>query len=243
MARTVDRQQHARRRAEILDAARYLVQTRGYDRMTIQELRRLVGMSNGTFFHYFTSKTEVLQAFVDRIRVETETPLLPVVDDPQLPALAKLQRFFDTFDQLHEAAIDAVVPLLRVWYTDGNAVVRQRVDDATREQRAPLLARVVRQGVDERVFDTAHPDEAADAVLALGQRMGAAHAALLLDADERTAPARAERVVAVHAAFCDAVERVLGGPAGCLRRTDTATALHWIGAVHTTQDSTPEDSE
>lgn len=241
MARTTDLEQHARRRAEILDAARQLVYTRGYDRMTVQELRRLVGMSNGTFFHYFTSKAEVLQAFVDRIRVETEAPLLPVVDDPELPAVAKLRRFFDTFDRLHEAAIEAVVPLLRVWYTDGNAVVRQRVDDATREQRAPLLARVLRQGVDERVFDTAHPDDAADAVLTLVQRMGAAHAALLLDPDERTAPVRAERVVAVHAAFCDAVERVLGAPAGCLRRTDTATARHWIGAVGRTQDSTTED--
>lgn len=242
MARTVDQLQHALRRAEILDAARYLVYTRGYDRMTIQELRRLVGMSNGTFFHYFTSKNDVLQAFVDRIRVETETPLLPVVEDPQLPAVTKLQRFFDTFDQLHDDAIEAIVPLLRVWYTDGNAVVRQRVDDATREQRAPLLARVVRQGVDERVFSTAYPDEAADAVLTLVQRMGAAHAALLLAGDERTAQIQAERIVGVHTAFLDAVERVLGAPAGCLRRTDTATALHWLSAVHTSHDSTQEES-
>ena len=42
----------------------------------------------------------------------------------------------------------------RVWYRDENAIVREKVDTAVLQQRAPLLTEIVRQGVREGVFTT-----------------------------------------------------------------------------------------
>lgn len=246
MARTVDQEQRARRRADILDAAQQLVLTRGYEQTTIEDVRRLAGLSNGAFFHYFSSKPALLEAFVERIRAETEGSLLPVVDDPDRTALDKLQGIFDALDQLRTAQRATVVDLLRVWYSDGNALVRRRVDDATRTQRAPLLARIVRQGIREGLLQTSHPDEIADAVLALTQRMGDAHAALLLaGADELTTEGidrATSAIITVHAAFLDAIERVLGAPEGFLRRTDAEAVARWLTALRN-PPSTPDQEK
>ena len=69
-----------------------------------------------------------------------------------------------------------MVTLGRVWYTDDNAIVRQKVDEAVREQRAPLLNEIVRQGIREGAFTIAYPDQAGDVILSLLQGMGNAHA-------------------------------------------------------------------
>jgi AcrR family transcriptional regulator len=232
MARTVNKEEYTAKRNEILDAAQRLVFTKGYERMTLQDILADLQISSGAFYHYFDSKPAVLEAFIERIRQEVEQPLLPIVHDPHLPALTKLQRFFDTLDRLRIAHKADVVELGRIWYTDANAVVRQKVDQAVLEQRAPLLTAIVRQGVQEGVFTTAYPDQAGEVILALLQGMGNTHAKLLLssgqEGDERH---RIESIVATHAAYMDAIERVLGVPPHSLYRIDAEAVEVWVAAL------------
>jgi AcrR family transcriptional regulator len=232
MARTVKEQEYAEKRNEILNAAQRLVYTKGYERMTIQDILADLQISSGAFYHYFDSKPAVLEAFIERIKEETEKPLLPIIHDPHLSALEKLQGFFATLDRLRIAHKADVVRLGRVWYTDDNAIVRQKVDEAVLEQRAPLLTEIVRQGVREGVFTTAYPNQAGEVILSLLQGMGNAHARLLLSVDRETdEQRRVEEIVAVHAAYMDAVERVLGAPPNSLYRTDAEAVKVWVAAL------------
>lgn len=232
MARTVKEQEYAEKRNEILNAAQRLVYTKGYERMTIQDILADLQISSGAFYHYFDSKPAVLEAFIERIKEEAEKPLLPIIHDPHLPAIEKLQGFFATLDRLRIAHKADVVKLGRVWYTDDNAIVRQKVDEAVLEQRAPLLNAIVRQGVQEGVFTTAYPDQAGQVILSLLQGMGNTHARLLLSVDQETdEQRRVEEIVAVHAAYMDAIERVLGAPPNSLYRTDAEAVKVWVAAL------------
>src|ERR1044072_4052256 len=97
MARIVKEEEYTARRNEILDAALQLVYSKGYDKMTIQDILDELHMSKGAFYHYFDSKADVLQAMIERMVVEQVEPLLlSAVQDPHLTALEKLQRYFDT---------------------------------------------------------------------------------------------------------------------------------------------------
>src|SRR5574341_1811012 len=100
MARTVKQEAYTAKRNAILDSALRLIYTRGYERMTIQDILNDVGISSGAFYHYFDSKPAVLEGFIERIKEEAEKPLLPILHDPHLSALEKLQGFFDTLDRL-----------------------------------------------------------------------------------------------------------------------------------------------
>jgi AcrR family transcriptional regulator len=232
MARTVNKEEYTAKRNQILDAAQRLVSTKGYERMTLQDILAELQISSGAFYHYFDSKPAVLEAFIERIRQETEKPLLPIIHDPHLSAIEKFQGFFDTLDRLRIAHKADVVTLGRVWYTDDNALVRQKVDEAVRQQRAPLLNEIVRQGIREGAFRIAYPDQAGDVILSLLQGMGNAHAKLLLSLDQEPDEQRSiETIVAIHAVYMDAIERVLGVPPHSFYRVDAEAVNVWVAAL------------
>lgn len=233
MARTVNQEEYIAKRNQILDAAQRLVFTKGYERITLQDIRDALQISSGAFYHYFDSKGAVLEAFIDRIEQETAKPLLPILHDPQLAAIEKLQGFFDTLDRLRMAHKADVVELARIWYTDENAIVRQKVDEAIVKQRAPLLNEIVQQGVREGLFTTAYPDQAGEVILSLLQGMGNTHARLIfaLEPEQDDLPERIARLVTTHAAYMDAIERLLGAPTHALYRADPEAVRMWVAAA------------
>ncbi len=232
MARTVKPEAVASKRREILDAAHRLVLTKGYEQVSIQDILDEVRISSGAFHHYFDSRRALLEAFIERIKQESEKPLLPIIHDPHLTAIEKLQGFFDMLDRLRIANQADVVKLLRVWYTDDNAIVRLKVDEAILQQRAPLLTEIVRQGIREGSFTTAYPDKAGEIILSLLQGMGNTHARLLLsleqEGDDRCC---IEEIVATHAAYMDAIERMLGVPPHAFSRASAEAVNVWVTAL------------
>jgi AcrR family transcriptional regulator len=232
MARTVKPEEHAAKRNDILDVTQRLVVTKGYERMTIQDILAALRMSSGAFYHYFGSKPDVLDALVDRIREQSSAPLLNIVRDPKLSATEKLRDFFSSLDQLRAENKAAVIALLQAWYSDDNAIVRQKVEAAMLAWQAPLISEIARQGAREGVFSTPFPDQAGGIVLSLSQALGAAHAKLMLafvrQPDEQHF---SKEVLALHTAYVDAIERVLGAPSGTLRRADAGAVAFWIRAM------------
>lgn len=232
MARTVKPEAVASKRREILDAAQRLVLTKGYEQMSIQDILDEVQISSGAFHHYFDSRRALLEAVIERIKQESEKPLLPIIHDPSLSAIEKLQGFFDTLDRLRSAHRADVVKLMRVWYTDDNAIVRQKVDEAVLQQRAPLLTEIVRQGIGEGIFTTAYPDTAGEVLLSLLQGMGNTHARFLLSFEQEREDLRCiEGIVATHAAYMDAIERVLGAPPNSFSRASAEAVNVWVAAL------------
>jgi AcrR family transcriptional regulator len=232
MARTSNPAEFASKRNAILDATQRLVCTKGYEQMSIGDVLTELKISGGAFHHYFDSRGALLNALIARIREESARPLMPIVHDPDLTAIQKLQGFLSALDRLRTAHQQEVVEALRVWYTDANAVVRQRVDEAVVTERAPLLAEIVRQGIREGVFTTAFPDQAGEVIMALLQRMGDTHARMLLSlADEGDQGKSIEAIVMTHAAYMEAIERVLGAPSHSLYRADAEAVLPWVAAL------------
>ena len=55
MSRIVKEEEYTLRRNDILDTARRLVYTKGYEQMTIQDILDALQISKGAFYHYFDS--------------------------------------------------------------------------------------------------------------------------------------------------------------------------------------------
>jgi hypothetical protein len=122
--------------------------------------------------------------------------------------------------------------LLPVWYAPDNVTFRHKVDTAVAKRLAPLLAMIVRQGVDEHRFATAYPEQAGTIITALIQALQDAMARQLLAAAHRSPDApTVKEMVATHGAHIEAVERYLGIPAGALYRADARAVNSWIGTV------------
>src|SRR5436305_13128121 len=96
MPRIVKEEEYAGKRNAILDAAQRLVQTKGYEQMTIQDLLDDLQISKGAFYHYFTSKQALLEALIERMEEVIEPLVAVIVHDSHLSALEKLRRLFVT---------------------------------------------------------------------------------------------------------------------------------------------------
>jgi TetR/AcrR family transcriptional regulator, transcriptional repressor for nem operon len=226
MARTVHQEKHAVKRKEILDTAQRFVYTKGYDQMSIQDILSDLQISKGAFYHYFSSKGDLLEALIEQMRQEIEPIILPIVDDPDLPALDKLHRFFNTTARWKTARKAYILSLLQVWYIDENALVRQKATTNVIKWVAPLLAGVIRQGIQEDTLATPFPDQSAEIVLSLLTSLGDAFKDLFFGNEPPSD--KKQRATAVVAAYNDAMERVLSAPPGSLNLVDAETLNEWF---------------
>ncbi len=226
MARAINEQDNAARRRDILDAAQRLVFSKGYEQMTIQDILDALGISKGAFYHYFDSKAAVLEALIARMRDDAMGMLKPLLDDPALPALDKIRRFFAASGRWKTDRRETLLPLVRTLYSSDNFILRQKLSAGTVAESAALLAGVIRQGVAEGTLHTPFPDQAGEIAMNLLVSLGDAFAGEVLkasaDADQL---ARIETRVA---AYTDALERVLGAPAGSLPVIDRPTLRAWF---------------
>ncbi len=228
MVRVVNEAAYAARRNAILDAAQRAVGTKGYEQMAIADLLSELQISSGAFYHYFDSKPALLFALVERMGDQVEQLVLPIVHDPTLSAIDKLQRFFATLDHGKLAHKRFVLAYLRVWYADENAIVRQKLYIARVKRFTPWLEEIIRQGTREGVLTTPYPDQAARVVISLFEDLGSATAELLLSGERLLDDLpRLERIIE---AWADALERVLGAPAGCLQYTSREELSQWLVA-------------
>src|SRR3989441_256304 len=226
MARMVNEAAYAVKRNAILDAAERAVETTGYEQMAIADLLGELQISSGAFYHYFDSKPALLFALVERIGDQVVQLVLPIVHDPTLGALDKLQRFFATLDREKFARREFVLAYLRVWYADENAIVRHKLYTARVKRLTPWLEEIIRQGVEEGVLTTPYPDQAGRVVLSLLEDLGYATVELLLS--EERSPDDLPRLERIVEACADALERVLGAPAGCLQRASREELSQWL---------------
>jgi len=226
MVRTVNEAAYAVKRNAILDAAQQAVETTGYEQMAIADLLGELQISSGAFYHYFDSKPALLSALVERMGDQVEQLVLPIVHDPTLGALDKLQRFFATLDHWKFAHKRFVLAYLRVWYADENAIVRHKLYLARIKRFTPWLEEIIRQGVEEGVLTTPYPDQAGRVVLSLLEDLGYATVELLLS--EEREPSDLPRLERIVEACADALERVLGAPGGCLHRASREELSQWL---------------
>ena len=214
------------RRNEILNAAQQLFYTKGYEQTAVRDIINAIGIAKGTFYYYFHSKEELLDAMVVHLLQQVVVVVEPMVDDPQLSALEKLQKLFADTTTLKLENRALIETLLPVWYKDENAIMREKMKAASSEYIAPLFTRIVQQGVAQGVFDTPYPDEIGLVILQMGENMSEAIVKLMVEEEWGMAAFVAiQRLVTVYQ---HAMIRLLGAPANSITLIDMESYRQWF---------------
>jgi TetR/AcrR family transcriptional regulator, transcriptional repressor for nem operon len=214
------------RRTEILDVAQGYMFGKGYESMTVQDILDELKISKGAFYHYFDSKQNLLEALIERTQAEAAQLLIPILSDPGLPAVEKLQRFFNLAGAWKTARKEYMLALVRVWYQDDNAMVRQKSQAAMLKFIQPLFRDLVRQGIQEGQMQTSCPDQVPMIIMALFQGLGDALVEVILSPEPK--PEDVQRLDDIAFAFTDSIERVMGITPGTLKLVDHAVMQEWV---------------
>lgn len=203
---------HTERKTEILQTARRLFYTDGYESVTIRQIIEEIGIAKGTFYHYFASKEELLNALVDSmfdaILPMTET----IVENGEMNALAKLQELFTSAKTWKYANVDLVLLTMKQLYRDENILMRTKIQKKSSDLLSPLYARVIRQGMEEGLFRCGYPDETATMIMALAIGMSdtIVNSMLLLENGKAETPQLLDQLDRCLKAMDRAVERLIG---------------------------------
>ncbi len=227
MPRTVNVEVHKVRRDAFLDVARRLIVTKGYEQMSIQDVLDELETSRGALYHYFDSKQDLLDGVVERFADEAMMTIAPILADPSLPALRKLERALGGIARFKADQKELVLAILEIWNSDGNALVRERVRRLTASRMMPILSLVIRQGIEEGVITAGSPDETALVILYLMQGYQELASEHFLGRQAGTISF--EGVLQSSRAFTSAFERILGIVPGSVTLADEATLRFWFG--------------
>ena len=227
MARTLNAAVHTVRKEAFVDVAQRLMQTKGYEQMSVQDVLDELGASRGAFYHYFDSKQALLEAVVDRMVDGALAAVSPIVDDPNLSALRKFEGVFAGIQGFKAAVKPLILAMIEVWLSDDNALMREKFRRTTERRMVPVLSAIVKQGIDEGLFDTGSPDDVARSLWWLMHGFSEQATDLYL---ARQANAVAlEDVERSVAANTNAFERILGLSAGSLTLIDEPNLRLWFG--------------
>ena len=206
------------RKAEMVAAAWSLFSENGYDQTTVNAIIEKLGVSKGTFYHYFTSKEDILNAVVEHMTRQGLLAVRPILQDETLSAVDKLNRFIKSARAWRLANIDAIKEIVGVLYRDENIIIRHKLQTYSAALTAPLLSKLIEQGVAEGVFDNAYPSECAELLLHLGNTIGETNARLFMGL--KSAPENLDQIKRNIEVYCDMLERLLGAPRGTVERID-----------------------
>jgi hypothetical protein len=157
------------------------------------------------------------------------------VNDPAIPALEKLNRYFESASQWKIAQKEYMLAIFRVWYADENAIMRQKMSTATIQRMGPVISQIVKQGIGEGTFSTPFPDQSGEVLLSLMVSYADVMAAKMIDlglANLRPPPEnfteRFEAFLTTLRTYSNAMERILGAPDGSIMMINTDTLMEWF---------------
>jgi AcrR family transcriptional regulator len=149
------------RRQEIIDAATELFLTQTYDETTTGQVMKALGIAKGTIYHYFSSKEHLLEAVVDDLAEGYVKRREAELADAEGDALARLTVLFSP-----ALRSDGETSTIQSLHKPGNVKLHTRLLAVLVLRLAPLVADLVAQGCEEGVFQTGHPLEVAELLLA-----------------------------------------------------------------------------
>lgn len=143
------------RRNEILDVAEKLFGAKGYNKCTINDILGAVGIAKGTFYYYFNSKEEVLDAIIDRVTEIVVLRAEEAVSNPELSPVMKILNTILSMRVENEADND----LMEELHKPENALMHQKSLSLMVTKVTPLLTKVVSEGISKGIFKSDFPTQ------------------------------------------------------------------------------------
>ena len=159
-ARYVDR---ASRRNELIAAALQVFARKGVAGTAVSDIVKQASVAQGTFYLYFKSKDEVIDAVAEYITDRITESIERSLKQANVGAVGKVLALRDSFIALGDDP--EILELAQMYHRPENRATHDRMADRLLLRLAPLVEDIVVQGVEEGVFVVEKPRAAAWLIL------------------------------------------------------------------------------
>lgn len=155
------------RRQEILIAARELFIKKGYEQTSVNDILKIVDIAKGTFYYYFASKGEVLDAIVLDIVEEGARRAENILIDKSIPLLNRIMMAIMAQVPEFEGRDEIKVEMHKVENTKLERLYLREM----LKRMTPILQKPINEGMELGIFHMEYPTESIESILLLGHMM------------------------------------------------------------------------
>lgn len=144
------------KKEELIDIAGEFFFSKSFAKTSVQNIIDKANIAKGTFYHYFKSKDDILDAMAKRY-VKGFYKKADEIVNADLNAIDKLNKFFAYTQNFKMGNIKVMRVLTKVIMSENNIVLRNRMLRHTIEEVTPIYEKIITQGVEEGLFDVTNP--------------------------------------------------------------------------------------
>ncbi|MBJ8325556.1 TetR/AcrR family transcriptional regulator [Streptococcus pacificus] len=143
------------KRHDILREAQVLFAQNGYEKTSVNAILNRVGIAKGTFYYYFNSKEEVLDAIIEEITDMAVARARQVASDASLSAIDKFLKVFLVMNV--EEEVDS--RLKETVHHSQHGIFYQKSLVQAIEKLTPILETIVSEGIEQGIFQADFPKQ------------------------------------------------------------------------------------
>lgn len=153
--------EHDERKNEIIDTAAALFMNKGYDQCSINDILNSLGIAKGTFYHYFKSKEDVLDAAVNKMSEQMLSQVQKIAAQKELqPSDRIIQVLLAT-----RVTGNTGKALIQEMHKTQNALLHQKTLVSIITTLTPVFTEIVEEGNALGVFQCRYPEESIQILL------------------------------------------------------------------------------
>ena len=121
--------------------------TRGYDNTSVDEIIEKADIAKGTYYYYFQSKEQMLEEVIDMM-IENETKMAEEIIRTDIPVPQKIVGILTSMKPTEEEQ-----PIKNTLFQEENVLMHHKVRKKLIDTLTPLLSEVIKEGVNEGIFE------------------------------------------------------------------------------------------
>lgn len=153
--------EHNERKNEIIDTAASLFIEKGYDQCSVNDILDCIGIAKGTFYHYFKSKEDVLDAVVDKMSGQVFIRVQKIASQKEIPPMDRIIQVLlatRVTDHIGKA-------LIQEMHKTQNALLHQKTLVSIITMLTPVFLEIVGEGNETGIFHCRYPEESIQILL------------------------------------------------------------------------------
>jgi AcrR family transcriptional regulator len=153
------------RKKEIMDTAAQFFMTKGYEETSVNMIVEHLNIAKGTFYYYFKSKEEILGSILEEYLEQFAQQIRLIILNKEMNAYEKLQFVLKSILSSNQE------PKHLTQHIEDNksGKLHQMMDEKFYEKFKPIIVSILKQGMEEGIFDISYPEELTE-ILLMGVR-------------------------------------------------------------------------
>lgn len=150
------------RRNEILDTADELFGQKGFDGTSTNDILEKVGIARGTLYYHFKSKEDIMDALIERYNTRILGAAKVIAADKSIPIIERIVRVVLSMNVSGGSENEIMEHI----HKPQNALMHQKIQKIIINGVTPIMAGIIREGIEEGLFSTPFPYECMEMVVA-----------------------------------------------------------------------------